>query len=506
MNRNSTARRARINVAFLVFLGSVAVMAGLIALLAYTPGNKPAAGVKPLVVYCAAGIKPPVEQIARQYEQEFGVPIRLQYGGSNTLVANIEISRVGDLYLPADDSYIDMAREKGLLEEVIPVARMHVVLAVAKGNPKHVDGMEDLLRGDVVLAQANPDAAAVGKLTRDALTASGHWDEINRRTKVFKPTVPDVAADVKVGTVDASFVWDVTVKQMAPALEAVQLPELKDAVAEVGICVLKSSEQPTAALRFARYLAARDKGLATFQKHGFGVVEGDAWAVEPQLRLFAGAMLRAAVDETITAFEEREGVKVTRVYNGCGILVAQMRAGEVPDGYFACDKPFMNQVHDLFLDSSDVTTNRLVILVHKGNPHEIKSLSDLGKPGLKLGVGHEQQCALGVITQETLRQSSLQSQVMKNVAVQSPTGDMLVNQLLTGSLDAVVVYISNATYAGEDVEAIAISGIPCSVAIQPIAVGKASEHKQLMQRLMERIKSTESKQRFEAFGFTWQVK
>jgi ABC-type molybdate transport system substrate-binding protein len=165
----------------------------------------------------------------------------------------------------------------------------------------------------------------------------------------------------------------------------------------------------------------------------------------------------------------------------------------------------MNQVHDLFLDSSDVTTNRLVILVHKGNPHEIKSLSDLGKPGLKLGVGHEQQCALGVITQETLRQSSLQSQVMKNVAVRSPTGDMLVNQLRTGSLDAVVVYISNATYAGEEVEAIAISGIPCSVAIQPIAVGKASEHKQLMQRLMERIKSAESKQRFESFGFTWQV-
>ncbi len=47
---------------------------------------------------------------------------------------------------------------------------------------------------------------------------------------------------------------------------------------------------------------------------------------------------------------------------------------------------------------------------------------------------------------------------MKNVAVQSPTGDMLVNQLRTGSLDAVVVYISNATYAGDEVEAIGITG------------------------------------------------
>jgi molybdenum ABC transporter molybdate-binding protein len=503
--RHSRSRPARINAAFLLFLGSVAVMGGLIALLAYTPKTQAPPGVEPLTVYCAAGLKAPVDAIAREYEQEFGVPIRLQYGGSNTLLANLEISHVGDLYLPADGSYIEMARGKDLLAEVIPVARMQTVLAVPKGNPKQIDSIDDLTSGDLRLAQANPDAAAVGKLTREALIASGHWDEINRRTKVFKPTVNDVAADVKVGTVDASFVWDITVEQMQPALEAVRLPELKDAVAEVQMTVLKTSQQPTAALRFARYLSARDKGQEVFRKHGFQASEGDAWAVEPQLRMFAGAMVRPAVDETITAFEEREGVKVTRVYNGCGILVAQMRAGEVPDGYFACDKSFMNQVHDLFLDSSDVSTNQLVILVHKGNPHEIKSLADLGKPGIKIGVGHEQQCALGVITQETLRQSSLQSQVMKNVAVQSPTGDMLVNQLRTGSLDAAVVYISNATYAGDAVEAIAITGIPCSVAVQPIAVGKASQHKQLMGRLLERIKSVESKDRFESFGFSWQV-
>jgi ABC-type molybdate transport system substrate-binding protein len=82
---------------------------------------------------------------------------------------------------------------------------------------------------------------------------------------------------------------------------------------------------------------------------------------------------------------------------------------------------------------------------------------------------------------------------------------MLVNQLRTGSLDAVVVYISNATYAGDEVEAIAIRGIPCSVAVQPIAVGKTAHYPQLTQRLIERIRSIESKQRFESFGFTWQA-
>ena len=110
---------------------------------------------------------------------------------------------------------------------------------------------------------------------------------------------------------------------------------------------------------------------------GFRVSGGDLWADVPELSVFAGSMLRPAIDETITAFEEREGVRVSRVYNGCGILVAQMKGGQVPDAYFACDTEFMEQVPDLFPEPVDVSQNELVILVQKGNPHNIGSLRDL---------------------------------------------------------------------------------------------------------------------------------
>ena len=75
-------------------------------------------------------------------------------------------------------------------------------------------------------------------------------------------------------------------------------------------------------------------------------------------------MLRPAIEQTITAFEEREGVRVPRVYNGCGILVAQMKAGQVPDAYFACDVEFMKQVQALFPDSEDDFAERA------GHPRE----------------------------------------------------------------------------------------------------------------------------------------
>jgi len=91
---------------------------------------------------------------------------------------------------------------------------------------------------------------------------------------------------------------------------------------------------------------------------------------------------------------------------------------------------------------------------------------------------------------------------MKNVKVQSPTGDMLVNQLRTGSLDAVVAYVSNAVPAADQLEAIAID-IPCATAVQPVAAGKGSQYQQLVGRLTTAIRSAESQGRFEANGFRW---
>jgi ABC-type molybdate transport system substrate-binding protein len=67
----------------------------------------------------------------------------------------------------------------------------------------------------------------------------------------------------------------------------------------------------------------------------------------------------------------------------------------------------------------------------------------------------------------------------------------------------VIAYVSNATEAADELEAIAIKDIPCAVAVQPVAVGKDSTYKQLTGRLLDALRSPESRQRFEAHGFHW---
>jgi molybdate transport system substrate-binding protein len=149
---------------------------------------------------------------------------------------------------------------------------MRMVVAVRQGNPLRIHSFEDLLRPGVRVALANPDAAAIGKLARELLEPSGQWAALEQHATVFKPTVSDLANDVKLGAADAALVWDATVR-LYPDLEAVVFPPIDRGRQQVAAAVLACSRQPAAALQFAHYLTATNHGLAEFARAGYRVAE-----------------------------------------------------------------------------------------------------------------------------------------------------------------------------------------------------------------------------------------
>jgi molybdenum ABC transporter molybdate-binding protein len=497
--RHLLRRPGRLNGPWLAFLASAVVFVVLVAALAWT-NRSPEVSRTPITVYCAAGLRPPVEAIARKYEQRYGIPIHLQYGPSQTLLSTLEVAHSGDLYLAADEQYLQLGRDKGLLDESIPLAYLRPMLAVAKGNPKKIASLADLLRPEVRVVQADKNAA-IGKIVSDALGKSETWPALEKRS-AFTDTVMHVADDLKIGAADAGFLWNANLAQY-PELEAVTIPELKGRRSTVPVAVVRATKQPSAALRFARFLASSDEGLPEFSRAGYEIADGDTWVENPEVKLQAGAMLRPAIQQTIEEFERREGVRVLTKFDGCGILVSGMRAGDKPDAFFACDQSFMEQVHDLFLDGEGISRNRLVIVVKKGNPFDIHTLDDLATKNLRVGVGNEKQCALGVLTDRAFEEGKVKSKMMKNVRVWKPTGDQLITDMLAGSLDAVVAYVSNAAGHEDELETLPIK-VACAEAVQPVAVARASTQKHLTGRLLDAIRTQESRERFEKLGFTWE--
>lgn len=457
-----------------------------------------------LFVYCAAGLRAPMEAVARQYEQEFGARVEIQYGGSGTLLSNLRVAGKGDLFLAGDSGYIDQARDRELVDEAIPLARQRPVLAVAKGNPKGIRVLEDLLRTDVKAALANPEAASIGALTQRLFEKRNAWSQVKEATAqrgVFKPTVNEIANDLKLKTADAGVVWDTTVLQY-PELEGLPIADAGDFDRPITVGVLRSTAQPRAALHFARYLGARDKGLVIFKKLGFSPVKGDAWEDQPQIIYYSGAVNRIAIQDDLEDFEEREGVRITTVFNGCGILLGQMKLGERPDVYHTCDASFMRGVEEFFTKPVPITEMAIVILTQKGNPRGLRTLADLGRPGLKIALANEKQSTLGALTADMLRQAGVYDAVQKNVMGTSPTGDLLVNQIRTGALDAVVVYKSNTIIAAKMLEVIPIDQ-PGATATQTFAIAKNSHHKQLLGRLFATLARPESVSHYEKYGFRW---
>lgn len=465
-------------------------------------GSSLVAAPEPLVVFCAAGLKTPVEAAAARYRQETGTEIRLQFGGSGTLLGQLRVGGTGDLLIAADSGTAGDARRLGVAGEDLPILVQRAVIAVARGNPLKIAALPDLLKPGVRFAFANPEAASVGKITRTA--AGGRWAEFVARVTVMKPTVPELAADLSLGALDAAVVWDSVVRQF-PRIETAAV--LATPAEQAHALVLDASKQATAALRFARWLAAPDKGGSILRENGFELPAGnDSWAERPELVIYSGGVNRLALEPLLRRFAEREEVELTTVFNGCGILCASMQAmlksahPKFPDAYYACDLCFMPPVAAQFPEAAILTETDIGIAVPKANSRQLATLADLARPGLRLGLCNAQQSTLGFMTNGLLRDTGVEAAVRRNVVVEVPTADFLINQLRVGALDAVIVYRVNAIPQSAHFTFIPIKHAGAK-AVQPFAVWKDSPRRQLAGRLLDFLRKNQAA--FEKAGFVW---
>lgn len=264
---------------------SVLALAGLTLLLIYsaparrpigTTAEEPAFDAIPsqaLVVYCAAGLHPPVSEILAAYEATSGTSFQTQFEGSGTLLSRIRLAG-GDLFIAADKQYLLTARQMNLVGEIFPIAYQTPVIVVPKGNPKNIRSLNDLLESGVRLSLADPKLAAIGKVVQGLLQKDSPgrslWDRLWQKSVIQRETVNQVANDVKLGAADAGLIWDATAVQY-PALEIVRVAAFQGSKNEIAVGLLRSSKSPDAALRFAHYLTAPNKGLSVFRTYGYTV-------------------------------------------------------------------------------------------------------------------------------------------------------------------------------------------------------------------------------------------
>jgi ABC-type molybdate transport system substrate-binding protein len=533
MMRARRCGRGFVRQAWLASLVSLSLLIVLGTLL-WSPWNQPGiAGGKTLMLYCAAGVGAPVEEILRDYRERYGVTVGLTTDGTGALLSSIRAAKGrGDLFLSAERDRLLEAQKEGLVAETIPLGSLRPVLIVNRDSQaalrqagKPVTGVRDLLREDLTVVLAE-QSASIGRMTRRILEPLGLWAKLQEQQRgssarvSTQGTVNKVALAVRTRQNSIGIVWDATARQH-PQLQTVEAPEFDGFSDELALGVLTRSADPTAALQLARYLAAADRGLPVFARHHYEVVpDGDQWSERPEITLFAGAMLKPGIDDVVKAFAQREGVTINTTYDGCGVLVSDMKIARAggktsrgfPDAYFSCDVSFMDMVQDWFGTSTVISRNDMVLIVHKGNPRGVRSLADLARKELRIGLGDPKNSALGELTDKLLRKLGLWDSVYaadwRGRIVHTNAGHDLVNKMraAAGSLDAAVVYRSNAVSNPENpaqyIDVVELN-IPEAIATQPFAVARDSRHRHLMKRLLAALLAQSTEDRFKSLGFHW---
>ena len=467
-----------------------------------------------LLVYCAAGVKRAVEEVAGKFEQELGVKIALEYASSGVLANKLKTDRESgiaraDVYIPADYIYTERAAADGLTAESMKVASWKVVFAMKPDSVQLPENVDAVLKEKLSIVLCDP-LAGVGQKTKKMLQSSGHWASIDANKTATFPTVTEAALAVKenAGT-DGAFIWNSVARQFG--LKVVDLPELESSKADISVAVTSSTARPSNALKFARYLAASSKGGQVFATHDFQPIAGDVWALIPQLRIDCGGVNREAIEKTIKEFQQREGCTVDVVYAGCGTLVGKMQTGDqgLPDLFMTCDASYLDMIQkkmgNPFGPDLRLSSTRIVMLVAKGNPLGIQSLNDLDNPGLRIGTTDPKASTLGAMSHQLIRETGQFDEVKKNIVMMADTAHTLVQTMEAGEqLDVAMVYEANIQHLNERFEFVPLEK-NYAIAVQNVAARKTTIYPNLASRLMTRLASITSRRRFEQLGFQWEA-
>lgn len=202
--------------------------------------------------------------------------------------------------------------------------------------------------------------------------------------------------------------------------------------------------------------------------------EGGSGASTPrqQVTVFAAASLKAAFTE-VAALDP--GLDVRFSFDGSSALVDQLAGGAPADVFASADTKNMDRARSQGLvvgTPATFASNHLVLVVAPGNPLGITGL-DATLDGHKLVV-----CAPQVPCGNASRQLAERlGYTMHPVSEETKVTDVL-GKVLAGAADAGLVYVTDATSAGDKVATVTIpkaTEVPNTYPIAAVAGAKNSE-------------------------------
>jgi len=222
-------------------------------------GDTPAAN---LTVLAAASLTDVFETAGAAYEKSHpGTRITFSFAGSQELVAQVSQGSPADVLVTADTKSMDKVKADTGTPAVI--ARNRLVIATGEGNPHKIAGLKDLADTKLKVVLAAPEVPA-GKYSKQILDAQ----DVTVKPVSQEPNVRAVLSKVELGEADAGLVYRTDAASAADKVDAVEIPDAQNAIAQSAAATLKDSKNARAAAAFVAWLSSPE-GQKILRDAGF---------------------------------------------------------------------------------------------------------------------------------------------------------------------------------------------------------------------------------------------
>ena len=189
-------------------------------------------------------------------------------------------------------------------------------------------------------------------------------------------------------------------------------------------------------------------------------------------------------------------------FGGSDSLALQIRNG-APADVFASASPVQAQAlyrEELVLRPRVFATNRLTVIVPRGNPARIRTVFDLRRPGVKLVIGTP-QVPIGAYTRTVLARLRISRAVLKNVVSQESDVKGVLAKVALRQADAGFVYTTDARTLADRVSSVAIPARAQPTVQYEIAVVAETDHRAAAEAYVRRVLSAAGRAELLRNGF-----
>jgi molybdate transport system substrate-binding protein len=237
------------------------------------------------------------------------------------------------------------------------------------------------------------------------------------------------------------------------------------------------------------------------------------FAQSPELTVFTAASLTGAFGEIGEIYENETGIHVAFNFDGSQALRTQLENGAYADLFASANMKQMNAVRESgLMNNSSVaifTKNKLALIVPKDNPANIRNLTDLARPGIKIVMGTKDvpvgDYALQIIARlgnDSAYGPDYETEVMANVISQETSVSYVVTKVALGEADAGFAYVSDVTQDMiSKIDKIVIPDEYNIIAEYPLGMLMESKYPGESQAFMDLVMSDEGRAVLEKYGF-----